>query len=523
MFSRRKFVLIIVLLFLVLPLAAHGEKMEVGTVIGKVMSTDIKTYINGYQIPSMNIDGSTVIVAEDLRGYGFDVIWDPAKRDLRITENLSKEFKPITIENSDATKTGKILGDVLYTDIKTYIHGREIQSYNIGGYTTLLLRDLEEWGKIIWDEDKREARFLSDRLDSRIEDGNGDNFSFKINKLSETRVILENKGNRFYLNGIEAGFYDGPAMLSLKAISEQLGYFCLFKDGHYTVKKGGYGFTIQKDDKIVKRSFDGRSFGEGESELWHKPVIKSNDLFVSDIDLTRLFGLDKTWDPETKNIGLSYPEFEVKDYGNHEILGEKFILRSAGDSGPEIGISNRTLNEGYRYSSGFYNSERSQFERETYLFLRNGNNEIDGAVVYKDRILLLKTFENIKPDIKTHRLENEKFFGPFTNVRIDNPSKGYVETEASQFKIKGSIVSVNDDSLTVEIEKLNEDTNEYVKLSPQKLEIKDNEFCGNIILESGYGIYKIKASANIPAGFHGVSSSYTTVLEFFINYSLPQF
>lgn len=47
MFLRRKFVLIIVLLFLVLPLSAHGEEMEVGTVIGKVISTDIKAYING--------------------------------------------------------------------------------------------------------------------------------------------------------------------------------------------------------------------------------------------------------------------------------------------------------------------------------------------------------------------------------------------------------------------------------------------------------------------------------------------
>lgn len=521
MFLRRKFVLIIVLLFLVLPLAAHGEEMEVGTVIGKVISTDIKAYINGYQIPSMNIDGSTVIIAEDLRGYGFDVIWDPAKRDLRITENLSKEFKPIAIENSHDTETGKILGDVLYTDIKTYIHGREIQSYNIGGYTTLLLRDLEEWGKIIWDEDKRKTRFLSDRLDSRIEGGDGSNFSFMFIKLSETRIMLENKGNLFYLNGVEAGFYNGPAMLSLKAISEELGYSCLFKDGHYTVKKGGYSFTIEKDDKIVKRSFDGRPFGEGESELWHEPVIKRGDIFVADVDLTRLFGLDKTWDPETNNISLSYPEFEVRDYGNHEIWGEVFSLSSAGDSGPWISIKNKTLNEGYHNSTGYYNEEHAQFEQEAFTLLGSGNNVIDGAVVYKDRILLLKVFENVKPDIKTHRIEKETTLGFFTNLRIDNPTKGYVETEVPQFKIKGSIVSVNDDSLAIEIEKLNEDTNEYVKLSPQKLEIKDNEFCGNIILESGYGIYKIKVFANIP-GFHGVSC-YTTVLEFFINHLLPQF
>lgn len=109
--------------------------MEVGTVIGKVMSTDIKADINGFPIPSMNIDGRIAVVAEGLRGYGFDVVWNPADRTIQVTENLAKGFKPITAIDTTAGETGKILENVPYTDIKDFIGGREIASYNIGGYT----------------------------------------------------------------------------------------------------------------------------------------------------------------------------------------------------------------------------------------------------------------------------------------------------------------------------------------------------------------------------------------------------
>ncbi|MBA1336288.1 MAG: hypothetical protein HPY66_2723 [Firmicutes bacterium] len=290
MFLGRKAVLVLLVLFLTLTQTVYAEEVKVGTVINKVLSTDIKAFVNGYQIPSMNIDGHTVMVAENLRNYGFDVVWNLGDRSLRITENLLKGLKPVVIESTDHEETGKLLGDVLYTDIKTYVGNREVQSYNIGGYTTLLIRELEEWGSVTWDEDKREVRFISDNLSSLTEAKNGYDFSFRIDKLSEVQMALENKGTKYYYNGKEAGFHDRAAMLSLKTLAQEFGYVYSYDNGYFTVQKGSYSFRIRGNDKKAQYFFDGKPFKE--RELWHQPIVINNDLFVSDVDLTELFGLD---------------------------------------------------------------------------------------------------------------------------------------------------------------------------------------------------------------------------------------
>ena len=53
-------------------------------VTGIVYSTDIGALIDGSPIESYNINDSTYIKAEDLRGYGFDVIWDESERTLSL-------------------------------------------------------------------------------------------------------------------------------------------------------------------------------------------------------------------------------------------------------------------------------------------------------------------------------------------------------------------------------------------------------------------------------------------------------
>lgn len=45
---------------------------QVGEIVGQVLATDIKAQVNSSTLASMNIDGLTAVVAEDLRDYGFD-------------------------------------------------------------------------------------------------------------------------------------------------------------------------------------------------------------------------------------------------------------------------------------------------------------------------------------------------------------------------------------------------------------------------------------------------------------------
>lgn len=59
------------LLSLALPSSAAGT----GRAVDWALYTDITAQINGHPLRSYNVNGSTAVVAEDLRGYGFQVLW----------------------------------------------------------------------------------------------------------------------------------------------------------------------------------------------------------------------------------------------------------------------------------------------------------------------------------------------------------------------------------------------------------------------------------------------------------------
>lgn len=61
----------------VLP-ASFAAAFQIGDVIGEVLLTDIRTYIDGEPIKSYNIAGRTAVIAQDLADYGFSVSFDEA-------------------------------------------------------------------------------------------------------------------------------------------------------------------------------------------------------------------------------------------------------------------------------------------------------------------------------------------------------------------------------------------------------------------------------------------------------------
>ena len=68
---------------------------ETGAVAGNVYETDITAFLNGRLIESFNIGGQTVIIAEDMRDYGYEIEWDEHERTLSVTGNDSN-FKTET-------------------------------------------------------------------------------------------------------------------------------------------------------------------------------------------------------------------------------------------------------------------------------------------------------------------------------------------------------------------------------------------------------------------------------------------
>ena len=135
-----------------------------GRISGRVLKSDIKAYINGEPIMTYNIDGYTGIIAEDLRNYGFDVEWRADSRTLYVTRDYDdNEINEVPADNMD-----RQINYAYETDIVAYVDGNEVRSFNVGGMTVIYIKDLEAFGDVVWDEDKREVSY-TDRMPWTIE------------------------------------------------------------------------------------------------------------------------------------------------------------------------------------------------------------------------------------------------------------------------------------------------------------------------------------------------------------------
>ena len=106
-----------------IPLVQAAD-FRVGDRVGETVATDIKTYINGSEIPAYSTNGEALIRVADMANYGFDVWFEDGKA--YVNSNNDKAFEPI----SRKAETGL---PILYTDIEVELNGVTVPSYNING------------------------------------------------------------------------------------------------------------------------------------------------------------------------------------------------------------------------------------------------------------------------------------------------------------------------------------------------------------------------------------------------------
>ncbi len=125
----------------------------VGKKAGDYFSTDIVTKVNGTAIDAFNIGGQTVISAEDLIYHGFSVTWNGELRTLQIKYTGENQSSSKTVQpTKNNFPVGTDIGDYYYTDIVTYLDGKEITSYNVGGRTYIWAEEMKDFGyNVIWD------------------------------------------------------------------------------------------------------------------------------------------------------------------------------------------------------------------------------------------------------------------------------------------------------------------------------------------------------------------------------------
>ena len=164
--TAKKIMILFITVLTLLTLAAMTSNsvsaLNVGDPIGEVLHTNIRTFINGHRIPSYNIGGWMVVSTEDLIRYGFDVTFDNFTRILNINHNPHKPFNPITIFNDWPTgRPGTFAFHHLHTEIRAFINGAPVRSFNVQGYLMILfedLRDVGNFGTIVWDSPRDELR-----------------------------------------------------------------------------------------------------------------------------------------------------------------------------------------------------------------------------------------------------------------------------------------------------------------------------------------------------------------------------
>ena len=151
-----------IFIFLISIVSVLSIKAIGAEIIGEVVSSDIAMFIDRKPIKSYNVNGSTYILASDLRGYGFFVVWNESERTVNITRGSEKDYFLMSQDEINILKSEIITGQKLYdlysTDIKVYINGNLIEAAALSGATLVKFRDLEVFGPdIIFLEEMRQA------------------------------------------------------------------------------------------------------------------------------------------------------------------------------------------------------------------------------------------------------------------------------------------------------------------------------------------------------------------------------
>ena len=184
-------------------------------IIGSVLTTDIKAYINGYEIPAYNVDGNMVIVGSDLRNYGFNVVYDNATRTSTVSfTEEGGQWSPMYVTHQKSTAIGGKVMDVYDTDISVIVNGKQVPSYNVDGKMAFKFSELKVYGEYSYNNSSRTTNLWinSDSVpkndDPIIASGNAAPSSgFWGNYTDITWTLTQNGVLEFRGNGSMPKFY----------------------------------------------------------------------------------------------------------------------------------------------------------------------------------------------------------------------------------------------------------------------------------------------------------------------------
>lgn len=140
-----------------------------------IVATDIRTFVNGLEIPTFAYSGDDsngtnsciVILAEDLAGYGFDVVWNPKTNIVSVSDNDYKALTPIPMGYYRGLKKGEKVFDMAHNTVASvslrannkshYVY----RKYTLNGYVAIDVDELANVAQFSWDGYNRTVSIIS--------------------------------------------------------------------------------------------------------------------------------------------------------------------------------------------------------------------------------------------------------------------------------------------------------------------------------------------------------------------------
>lgn len=331
--------------------------------LGYVVDTDITAFIDSSPINSYNYRNNTFIIAEDLLNYGFDVVWSESERSLTINRK-NKVFAPFVDEFINSKKNaeiGKRLFEIYHTDIKTYLDGELILSYNVGGRTIIGIDYLYKYGICSYDDAKRQ--YYVDILGMEIE-----NKEQKVN-TDDVKTVTE--------KGI---FEEGKLVYGIRNTVRHTRFGDIYK-----TETGDF-----KNNKIVTYTDDFMAEHTKTTSYKNGDLVSfciNDDSFKFGIKLNYKNNKDNTTDRYIIATGEKYLTISTLD---NEYLNDGFyengkkingILYKNGQKLFEGGL----LVESVGFDNGFKGFSQYYDKLDAFMIYANGYTDQNGVIYYFDK------------------------------------------------------------------------------------------------------------------------------------------
>ncbi|MCS7460933.1 hypothetical protein N0M98_12340 [Paenibacillus doosanensis] len=486
--------------------AEHPASGKIGDVIGRVLSTDIRAYINGQPIPSMNIDGYTAVVAEDLRQYGFEVAWLPERHKVSIHYASGKPAAPLPLQQNDPpSRVGVKLADVLYTDIQAEYDGVSIPSYNIGGQTAVRLNDLGPFGQLDWNEQARTLSFAPGETEAYKEHAP---LVIRQTAITELGPITAADSVVRLKDAVIGRIADGTPMLSIRKLAERLGYL-VSEDARQhalTLDNGVNRIQMIPDRKGPSLYWLG---SETEGPDWSKaPLIENGDWLVHEQDARALLGCSTDINHSDSQWDYRCAEYEVQDYG-------------VPDSSPSYlyGVqADAYLNDGKLFIPALIarnHASQSLYTEGRFNVFKTGEATGDGGLSrYKlaaETPLDIEDNDVVLQLMNGYKMLYQKRFAPaidlqetggllpddtplphgeYSRILLDQPVSALTATELASVKVSGSVHTAVGSKLKFIVEK--REAGGYRKVWEQAASLPAERFSEELPLPSGQGLYQIR-------------------------------